>query len=80
MRTDYRKLWKLLIDHNMTKSDLKERAGISTVTLAKLGKNENITTDILLIICKALACNICDIFYVTTLHQSSVNETRKSDD
>lgn len=80
MRTDYRKLWKLLIDHNMTKSDLKERAGISTVTLAKLGKNENITTDILLKICKALACNIGDIVDVTTLDQSSVNETRKSDD
>ena len=80
MRTDYRKLWKLLIDHNMTKSDLKERAGISTVTLAKLGKNENITTDILLKICKALACNIGDFVDVTSLVQSSVNETRKSDD
>lgn len=38
MRTDYRKLWKLLIDHNMTRSKLRLKAGISSVTLAKLGK------------------------------------------
>lgn len=61
MRTDYRKLWKLLIDHNMTRSELRLKAGISSVTLAKLGKNENVTTDILLRICTALNCNIGDI-------------------
>ncbi len=61
MRTDYRKLWKLLIDHNMTKSDLRKKTGISSVTLAKLGKGESVTTGVLLRICETLNCNIGDI-------------------
>ena len=55
------KLWKLLIDRNMTKSDLRDASGISTVSLAKLGKNENITTTALLKICTALNCDVSDI-------------------
>ena len=61
MRTDYRKLWKLLIDHNMTKSNLRKKTGISSFTLAKLGKGESVTTGVLLRICEALNCNIGDI-------------------
>ena len=61
MRTDYRKLWKLLIDHNMSKGELRVKSGISSVTLAKLGKNENVTTDVLVKICTALHCDIGDI-------------------
>lgn len=61
MKTDYRKLWKLLIDLQITRSELRLRSGISSVTLAKLGKGENVTTDILLRICKTLNCNIGDI-------------------
>ena len=57
----YKKLWKLLIDKEMTKVELREKAGISTGTLAKLGKNENVTTDVLVKICKALDCDISDI-------------------
>lgn len=57
----YNKLWKILIDKKMTKSDLKRVSGISTTSLAKLGKGENITTDVLLKICKALDCGINDI-------------------
>ena len=49
MRISYNRLWKLLIDKEMKKSDLKEKAGISSASLAKLGKGENITTDVLLI-------------------------------
>ena len=64
MRTDYRKLWKLLIDHKMTKSELRERTGISSVTLAKLGKGESVTTAVLLRICAALDCGIADIMDV----------------
>lgn len=45
----------------MTKGELRVKAGISSVTLAKLGKNENVTTDILLRICKVLNCSIADI-------------------
>ena len=61
MRISYNKLWKLLIDKNMRKSDLKEQAGISSASLAKLSKGENITTDILLRICKTLNCHLEDI-------------------
>ena len=61
MRISYKKLWKMLIDMNMKKSDLKERAGISSASIAKLGKGENITTDVLLRICEAMNCRLEDI-------------------
>lgn len=61
MRCSYNKLWKLLIDKNMNKSDLKVKAGISSTSLAKLGKGDNITTDVLLRICEALNCHLDDI-------------------
>jgi DNA-binding Xre family transcriptional regulator len=61
MYISYNKLWKLLIDKNMKKSDLKEQAGISSASLAKLGKGDNITTDILIKICETLHCHLEDI-------------------
>lgn len=61
----YKKLWKLLIDRDMKKKDLRQIAGISTVSMAKLSKNENLTTDILLKICTALNCDISDIMEVS---------------
>lgn len=61
MSVSYKKLWKLLIDKDMTKIELKDAAGISTGTLAKLGKNENVTTDVLVKVCNALDCDIADI-------------------
>lgn len=61
MRISYNKLWKLLIDKNMKRKDLQEMAGISSASIAKLGKGENISTDILLRICNALDCTIDDI-------------------
>ena len=64
MKTDYRKLWKLLIDRKMTKGDLRQQAGISSVTMAKLGKGENVTTDVLLKICSVLKCGIADIIEI----------------
>ncbi|HEM3674015.1 TPA: helix-turn-helix transcriptional regulator [Streptococcus suis] len=54
MRFSYNKLWKLLIDKGWTKSELRKKAGISSSTIAKLGKGENVTTDILIKICIAL--------------------------
>ena len=60
MSVSYKKLWKLLIDKDMKKKDLREAAGISTSSMAKLGKNENVTTDVLVKICKALNCDISD--------------------
>lgn len=61
MHISYNKLWKLLIDKGMTKMDLKEAAGISASSIAKLGKGGNVTTDILLKICEALSCHVEDI-------------------
>ena len=61
MRISYNRLWKLLIDKEMKKSDLKEKAGISSASLAKLGKGENITTDVLLKICESMNCHLEDI-------------------
>lgn len=61
MRLSYNKLWKLLIDKGMNKRALSEKADISNTTIAKLGKGENVNTDILLKICKTLECDISDI-------------------
>lgn len=61
LRISYNKLWKMLIDKNMNKQDLKNATGISSASIAKLGKGENITTDILLKICEALDCRLEDI-------------------
>ena len=61
MRISYNKLWKLLIDKNMTKMELKDAAGISAASIAKLGKGANITTDVLLKICDTLHCRVEDI-------------------
>ena len=61
MRISYNKLWKMLIYKNMKKSDLKVKAGISSASIAKLGKGDNITTDVLLRICEAMDCHLEDI-------------------
>lgn len=61
MHFSYNKLWKLLIDKGMNKQDLKRISGISSTSIAKLGKGENVMTDILLRICTALNCDISDI-------------------
>lgn len=60
MTVCYNKLWKLLIDKNV-KKDLRLAAGMSATALAKLGKNEHISTEILIKICKTLDCDFCDI-------------------
>jgi len=72
MRISYNKLWKLLIDKNMNKQDLKKVSGISSASVAKLGKGDNITTDILIRICTALDCDIADIMEI-------VNDARDKD-
>ena len=70
MVISYNKLWKLLIDKKMNRRDLKSATGISTATIAKLGKGGNITTEILVKICEALECNLNDIMELS-------NEDRK---
>jgi DNA-binding Xre family transcriptional regulator len=64
MAASYKKLWKLLIDRDMLKRDLCQKANISGTTMAKLGKGESVNIDILLRICKALECDISDIMEV----------------
>ena len=57
----YNKLWKLLIDKEIMKKDLRDQSGITTNALAKLGKNEHVSTQILEKICRTLDCNIEDV-------------------
>ena len=64
MHISYNNLWKLLIDKNMNKQALREASGISSASIAKLGKGDNITTEVLLRICEALDCDISDIMEV----------------
>ena len=61
MKVNYDKLWKLLIDKNMKKTDLIPIAGVSTNIVAKLNKGEYVSMDSLAKICKALNCDIGDI-------------------
>ena len=64
MRFSYKKLWKLLIDKNMNEQELKKASGVSSASMAKLGKGQNVTTDILLRICVALDCDVSDIIEI----------------
>ncbi|MCH5159462.1 MAG: helix-turn-helix transcriptional regulator [Clostridiales bacterium] len=61
MAVSYNKLWKLLIDKNMNKTDLRLKADIGTATLAKLGKNQPVSMDVIMKICSVLGCNIEDV-------------------
>lgn len=61
MAISYKRLWKLLIDKEMKKKELVEKAGLSSYTLNKLNKSENVNTDTLIKICKALDCQLEDI-------------------
>ena len=65
MAVSYKKLWKLLIDLDMTKTQMRKESGITTGALAKLGKNENVSTEVLVKICNALHCDITDIMELT---------------
>ena len=65
MAVNYDKLWKLLIDKRMNKTDLRLKTDMSTSTLAKLSKNEVVSMDVMLRICKVLDCNVGDIMDAT---------------
>lgn len=69
----YNKLWKLLIDKGMNKTQLKDAAGLSSSTISKMGKNEQVSMDSMLKICKTLNCDIGDIVEVR-------NETIQEDE
>jgi len=71
MAVSYNKLWKLLIDKGMTKTDLRLATDMSTTTLAKLGKNETVSMDIMLRICSVLECSFDDIMDVKKEQEKS---------
>ncbi len=64
MAVNYNKLWKKLIDMEMSRTEMRLKAGISTKALAKLGRNESVNIDILVKICAALNCDITDIMEI----------------
>lgn len=77
MAIHYNKLWKLLIDKNMKKKDLQRLSGVSSATITKLGRNENVNTEMLQKICTALECDICDIleFVPDKIEKGKVNDS-----
>lgn len=64
IKFSYNKLWKFMIDKGIRKKTLREKTEISGSTLAKLNRGENVNTDILLLICECLNCNISDIIEI----------------
>ena len=64
MAASYKKLWKLLIDRDMNRQDLRRMTGLASNSIAKLGKDETVNTDILIRICTALGCDISDIMEI----------------
>lgn len=58
---NYNRLWKLLIDRGIKKQELQKKSDVSAASIAKMGRCENVTTDVLLRICEALDCNVEDI-------------------
>ena len=78
MSISYKRLWKLLIDKDMKKKDLEEKAGISHYTINKLNRGENVTTDVLARICDALDCTMDDILEIQR-SQPVLRETRTED-
>jgi putative transcriptional regulator len=65
MTVSYKKLWKLLIDRDLKKKDLREMSGISPATLSKLGRNETVNGEVIVKICTALHCDVGDIMEIT---------------
>lgn len=66
MTISYDKLWKLMIDKKINKTQLSEKAGITTNAMAKLGKNETVQVEILVKICDALKCDVSDIMEISS--------------
>ena len=61
MKLSYKKLWVMLVERDLKKTEFAKKAGISSASLAKLGKGANVTTDVLVKICETLKCDISDI-------------------
>ena len=72
----YKKLWKLLIDLDIKKKDLQQTAGVSSALIAKMGRNENVSTDSLVKICTALNCDIGDIIEIVPTVRAFLRPSR----
>ena len=75
----YNRLWKILIDRNIKKGELQEMSNVSAASIAKMGRCENVTTDVLLRICEALDCNIEDIMERIPAQQDKVKCIRENE-
>lgn len=73
MYISYKKPWKLLIDRDIRKKDLREMIGLSPSTIAKLGKNEVLNTSLIIRICEALQCDLCEIMELVVLETPNAN-------
>lgn len=71
MAVDYSKLWKILIDRHMNKTQLKQAAGISTNAVAKLGRNQSVSLETLEKICRALNCSVEDVVCFTAMDEQN---------
>lgn len=76
MAISYNGLWKILIDKNMYKKDLAAELNISSATMAKMGKGENVSLEVLQKICEYLGCNIGDIMSFEKEETNEVDEKR----
>ena len=74
MAVCYNKLWHLLIDKNMSKTQLIKEAKISTNAMAHLGKNEDVRVEVLVKICSVLECSIEDIMEITNENPEDARE------
>lgn len=74
MAVSYNRLWKLLIDKGMTKTEMRKAADISTNVLAKMGKNETVSMDTLARIATAMNCGLDDIVEITSDRKDVCNE------
>ncbi len=70
----YNKLWKMMIDCGLNKTQLREKTGITTNAIAKMGKGEKVSMDVLVRICRALNCNIGDIMDVLPAEDEKINK------
>lgn len=72
LEVSYKKLWKLLIDKNMKKIDLRKAAGISEYTMGRLVRNENVYVDVLAKVCRTLDCGFDDIVEITSKDEENM--------
>lgn len=73
MTVSYKKLWKMLIDKDMMKKDLRKVAGISWASVTKMSKGEVVSTEILMKVCKALHCDVGDVIEFIEDNETVIN-------